>query len=391
MAEPLGAHSHARATQLADAATLSVVCPSFPIGIDAAAFTRLYGNSAAAPFFTIGLGSRLAARHAVLPFAVRVADPVPDQLAAALAGAPRIVVRDSASAQRLRTAGVDRDITVVAHPGTQLDRVVDTATLPVRVAQLRQLGLLPDDDYVVADPTLAAAAREALDTTVVVLPTGAETGPDLLPADLVFEDRLAVLAGATAVVAADEHVAAAAAGLGATWVLVDPDGTHRAVAAEFGAAAQLLDSPAGLAGAVKAASDLRPDRDVNRDADLAAYDRLAATAERALGDTGGALDSRAGVLAAENAALRRAHSQLRQRMLVERQRLAEPLAQAWRERDEAVADAAEARAERDEATRHNTELAARVAHLEGELTAWQGTKLVRWTKPLRQAYGKTRG
>jgi hypothetical protein len=387
VAEPLGVHSHARATQLADAATLSVVCPTFPAGISDADFAERYGGSAAAPFFTVGLGTRLAARHPVLPFAVRIADPVPEALTTALAGAPRIVVRDAASAERLRAAGVERDITVVAHPGTRLDRVVDAATLPVRVAQLRQLGLLPDGDYVVADPSLAAAARAALDATVVPLPTGVDAGPDTLPADLVFEDRLAVLAGATAVVAADEHVAAAAAGLGATWVLVDRDGTHRVVAAEFGAPAQLLDSPADLAGAVKAARDVPP-RD--RTEDAAAYDRLAAIAERAHRE-GGALDSRAGVLAAENAALRQAHAALRQRMLVERQRLAEPLAQAWRERDDAVAEAAAARAESDAASRHNAELAARVAHLETELTAWQNTKLVRWTKPLRQAYGKTRG
>src|SRR5690606_10029254 len=147
-------------------ATLSVVCPSFPVGIDDAAFTTLYGDTAAAPFFTVGLGSRLTARHPVLPFAVRIADPVPAQLAAALTGVPRIVVRDAASATRLRAAGVERDIVVVARPATRLDRAVDTTTLPMRIAQLRQLGWLPDDGYVVADPSLAAAARQALPATV---------------------------------------------------------------------------------------------------------------------------------------------------------------------------------------------------------------------------------
>lgn len=389
VAEPLGAHSHARATRLADAATLSVVCPSFPVGIDDAAFERLYGDTGAAPFFTTGLGQKVAARHPVLPFAVRVAEPVPDQLVSSMSGAPRIFVRDTASADRLRAAGFERDITVVAHPGTRLGRVVDAATLPVRVQQLRQLGLLPDGEYVVAgDPSVASAAREALGVNVVVLPTGAEPVSGGLPVDLVFEDRLAVLAGAAAVVATDEHVAAAAAGLGTTWVLVDPDGTHREVAAEFGAPAQLLDSPAGLADAVAAAREAKP-----RKEETEAYDRLAAIAERALRDFGAGIDTRdtrTTALAEENAALRRAHAQQRQRMLVERQRLAEPLAQAWRERDEALDEAAATLAENRELVAHNDELAARVAHLEGELSAWQNTKLVRWTKPLRQAYGKAR-
>ena len=78
-------------------------------------------------------------------------------------------------------------------------------------------------------------------------------------------------------------------------------------------------------------------------------------------------------------------------MLVERQRLAEPLAQAWQERDAAVEEAAELRERNVELARRNEELAARLAHVERELSAWQNTKLVRWTRPLRDAYGKARG
>jgi hypothetical protein len=78
-------------------------------------------------------------------------------------------------------------------------------------------------------------------------------------------------------------------------------------------------------------------------------------------------------------------------MLVERQRLAEPLAEAWQERDAAVAEAVELRAENAELARRNEELAARLAHAEQELVNWRNTKLVRWTRPLREAYGKARG
>jgi hypothetical protein len=96
-------------------------------------------------------------------------------------------------------------------------------------------------------------------------------------------------------------------------------------------------------------------------------------------------------LAEENHALRRAHWQLRQRMLVERQRFAEPLAAAWQDKDAAVEEAAELRARNDELVRRNEELATRLAKAEREVSAWRDTKLVRWTRPLRDAYGRARG
>jgi DNA anti-recombination protein RmuC len=96
-------------------------------------------------------------------------------------------------------------------------------------------------------------------------------------------------------------------------------------------------------------------------------------------------------LVEENNALRQAHWRQRQRMVVERQRLAEPLAQAWQERDDALSTAETLHASNTALTRRNEELAARLAHVEQELANWRDTKLVRWTKPLRDAYGKARG
>jgi len=329
VAEPLGARSPSR---LAAAATLTVSCPSIPFGAPA---TDDDYDDYATDRFALGLGAGLETVHPVLPFAFRVAERVPAELVELASRAPLVAVRDTESRDRLRAAGVDRDIAVVPHPALLLDRIVDRDSLPVRVAQLRQLGLLPDGGYDVSpDGDIAD-----------------------LPPDLVFEDRLAVLSGARSVVAADEHVAAACVALGVPCTY--PDGTTP----EFGPVAALRMQ----------------------------LDRVAELAERTLAERGGDLDRRIADLAEENLALRQAHWQQRQRMLVERQRLAEPLAQAWQERDAAVEEAAALRARNADLARRNEELAARLAHVERELSAWQDTKLVRWTRPLRDAYGKARG
>lgn len=265
--------------ELTGAATLTVVCTSDPVALDLA--TRL--------------------THPVVPFAL---PDVPTEL-------------------RARAAFV----VAGPNPALLLDRVVDRATLPARIAHLRQLGELPGGDYdVTTDPS----------------------------ADLVFEDRLAILSGARSVVTGDEHVAAACA-----WLGVDcrrPDGTRFTFAPVVELKTRL--------------------------------DRVAELAEQALGAD---LTTRTAMLAEENNALRQAHWQLRQRMLVERQRLAEPLAAAWQERDAAKDEAAELRASNAELTRRNEEMAARLAHVEQELRNWRNTKLVRWTRPLRDAYGRARG
>lgn len=315
VAEPLDAPD-----RLAGAATLTVACPAFPVG------TPL-PEDYPADLFATGLGADHESVHPVLPFAIQVADPVPPALVALAGRAPLVTVRDTDSRDRLVAAGVDRDVEVVGHPALLLDRVADLGSLPERVAQLRQLGVLPDGPYDVTD--------------------------DFLPGDLVFEDRLAALSGARRVTTADEHVAAACAGLG---VPCDGPRHHDDVTA------------------------LRTQ-----------LDRVAELAEQTLAERGGDLERRTASLAAENHALRQAHWQQRQRMLVERRRLAEPLATAWQERDAATAAAEELRERNLELARRNDELAARLAHVEQELANWRNTKLVRWTRPLRDVYGKARG
>ena len=212
-----------------------------------------------------------------------------------------------------------------------------------------------------ADPAFLAERVVAIDTLPVRVTQLRQLGelPDgdydvsELPGNIVFEDRIAMLSGARSVTTDDSHVTAVCAALGVPCEGPAPTGTP---------------------------DDLRDE-----------LDRLAALAEKTLAEQGSDLGSRMAVLEHENHALRQAHWHLRQRMLVERQRLAEPLAETWRERDQAVDEAAELKASNRELTRQNEELAARLAHVESELANWRNTKLVRWTRPLRDAYGKARG
>ena len=259
-----------------------------------------------------------------------VAEPLRDRTPEELTAAATLTVVCTADPFVLDLAAqLTHPVVRFERPALLLDRVVDRDTLPVRVAQLRQLGELPARDYDLTE----------------------------MPPDLVFEDQLAVLFGASTVLTEDDHVAAACA-----WLGVDcqrPDGSRFT----FDPVAE----------------------------QRAALDQVAELAERTLAEQGGDLTTHWAMLAEENHALRQAHWQLRQRMLLERQRLAEPLAEAWQERDAAVTEAAELRTSNEELASQNAALAARLAHLEQELANWQDTKLVRWTRPLRDAYGRARG
>lgn len=352
---------------------ITVVCPGFPVDVTADELVSRYGtpDAAAAPPLFAGGGPN------VVWTAVRVAGDVPDDLAAAVAGQPCPSVRDRESARRLGAAGVD--VPVVAHPGVLAGAVVDESVLVSRLRVLRQLKLVPDDDYTVVHAIGGdlAGLRWTGDGHVVVLPTAPVDGEvfwaTVLPADLVLEDRLAVLAGARAVIAADEHVAAVAAGLGRPWALLDRSGVDGVVALEFGARQQVVTEPGRAPDAV-AVSDI--------DAAVAGLtehlDRLAELVATE-GDPVPA-EVRIAELAAENRALRIAHERLRERMVLERRRLVESLADAL--------DAREAAGVVPEPV--DQELVARLAASQRELDALRGTKLLRWSAPLRRAYGKLR-
>lgn len=387
----------------------AVMCPSFPVGGPLSELVRRYGDervAEAAGYFAGERGSPVLA-------GVRVAEQPVDSLVEAANRRPYVAVRDPDSRDRLRSAGVRGEVAVVPHPGLLAGELVSDDVLRTRRQALRQLGLLPED-YLVLQVTdavmtradgLAGLGRDLLPGTaaedVVLLPTDSvrlDDLPDLdgraLPAELVLDDRLAVLAGATVVIATDEHGAAVAAGLGRPWVLIDLTGADRRVAMEFGYARQIVDTAAKTPAAIRAAAKLAPYKEKALAAVTTHFDRLAGEITASVGHSvqyGRSLDE----LAAENAALRAGHDRLRQRMFVERQRLVERVVELDRGRSTAERDAAEARAElaaaRAELTRlaeHGEVLTAQVAELDRELLAWRDTKLVRWTDSMRRAYGK---
>lgn len=383
--EPLGEFHRARTAQLGADYQLGVLAPAFPLG-----------TPAGGRFYTEGLDE-----HALLAPGVRVADPVPAPLLKLLAAQPHVSTRDARSAELLRTHGVPAE--VVPHPGLLAGSLVPGDVLAQREKALRQLEVLPPEgDYVVLHASsetvrdvdrLRTAAAHAVDgAAVVVLPDGVLCEPPpgcyLAPANLVFEDRLTVLAAARAVIASDEHVAAAGAALGRPWTLYDPAGTQRAPVEALFTQVPATARPSMLPSALADAPTSVDPSDA-----LAAlhteFDTIAEHAERADAERGGSPQRRKAALAAENAALRSAHRRLRQRMRTERQLLVEQAVAANH------ADAKKLRDELDRERELHEQLAARhnrvVAELEEhrrELSALRRTKLYRWTMPLRALYGK---
>lgn len=349
-------------------AALTVVCPGFPVGSSAAELVDRYGTPDAAPaarWFSTGL-----ADGPLVWTAVRVpADPSPE-VVATVDAQPWTSVRDRVSLERLRRAGVRGDVAVVGHPGLLAGELVDESVRHNRLRVLRQLGLLPAGEYVVLDG--AAATADGLAARLSDL---AEHVIGLAP-DLVLEDRVAVLSGAVAVVAGDEHVAAVAAGLGVRWALFDPSTVDHPVVAEFGGAEQLVVDPAQVAAALR--TGCAPT------AVTALTDHLDRVARLAAADLTDDIDARLADVVEENRALRMAIARLRAQSGTERQRLVEALADERRARDEALAALADA------GPASNPELAARLAEAQRELAAWRNTKLVRWSSPLRGAYGRLR-
>lgn len=293
-----------------------------------------------------------------------------------------VAVRDRRSRDLVHEAG--GEAVVVGHPALLAGELFDADHLADRRTTLRLLGVLPaTGSYLVTQSAdLPATALDTLRSD-----TGAEHVVTL-PGDLVPHDRLAIVSGAEAVVATDEHVAAVAAGLAVRWVLLDEHGRDRPAALEFGWAHQIVERPGQLPAALRSVPEAQHKEHATTS--LAQFlDRLAEHAGRRLA-AAPAAERTFTELAAENAALRVANDRLRERLVVERRRLAEPLVTTLSERDAALSERDAARAEAAEATRREHAALSRLATAERELAAWRNTKLVRWSSPLRDVYGKLR-
>ncbi|WP_447005033.1 hypothetical protein ACRAKI_00285 [Saccharothrix isguenensis] len=398
VAEPLGERTPGRVRELVESHHLNVVAPSFPLGADLSA---RYGEDVPAQeFFTGGLGVEPDA----LCVAVRVAEEVPAGLVEWMARQPSASVRDEVSRDRLRAAGLRQDVTVVPSPALLVDRLLPTSDMRTRAAQLRQLGQLPPEgrSYLVVHvphtsftalrPAVAKTAELLAIGDVVMLSTGApvpaDTGWHALPADTVLEDRLAVLSGAAAVIAADEHVAAASHAYGRRWVLLDPKGADRAAVEQFASADRVVARPSGLAAAFRRTlrddDDDRSPKAVQRLDDH--LDAVAVAAEEALAARGSCVTPRLAALVEENRALRLAQQRMRDRIVADRHVLAERLLEG---RAGGPQLAEERRLHRELAARHH-EVLAQLEAERRELAAMRATKLFRWTRLVRAVYGRLR-
>jgi regulator of replication initiation timing len=378
VARPLAGPQRTTAARIVESGSLSVVCPAFPLG-DALEARYLSPRAQwAEPYFTGGLGEKIEADHLdhlIVLFGVRVIAQPPKDLVDAANRHPLVAVRDKVSQERLRAAGVTREIVVVPHPAFALDNVVDVDGLLVRAAGLEPLGMLPNAGYAVVPESVEPLVRGLVGDEQMVT----------LPGHAVFEDKLAILRKARFVIAADEHTAAAAAGLGVPWVLFDPTGEETAPVLEFGHARQVVASPAELPDALVAARELPSGKEKVLEVLADHFDRLAELV------TGGVEPRpRVAELVEENRALRHANVRLRERMAVERRRMIDPIASLVRQSDELAEQLAVEQAVRADLARRNEELAAAVAERDRQLVAWENIRLVRWTNPIRRAYGKVR-
>jgi hypothetical protein len=360
-AAPLARPERATTARIVESAQSSVLCPAFPLGDDLSARYSSPQAQWAEPYFAGGL---VDPSHGVVAFGVRVVAKPSKALVTAAARRALFTVRDKVSKQRLKAAG--EDIAVVPHAGL----AVNSEGLAARAESLRKLGVLPAGSYVVS--------AVPLDGEQVVA----------LPDDGVLEDKLAIIANARFVVASDEHMAAAAAGLDVPWVLLDPTGDETPPVLEFGDERQVVKSAGELPGAIKQDYPSRKDELLTVLSEH--FDKMAKVAELAVLANDGSPLRRWARLAEENRALRQANATLRERMVVERNRMIDPIAGVVAENDELAKQLATARAEHANMVAQNAILMAQVAERDRELLAWQNIKLIRWTNPIRNAYSKVR-
>ncbi|MGE5227208.1 MAG: hypothetical protein ACM3OO_10080 [Planctomycetaceae bacterium] len=111
-------------------------------------------------FFVEGVGAREVDLPTVWHLATVPSDPDEElaaRLRAALAARAIVSVADDASRDRLRAAGVEREIDVVPHPAWLLPRLFDVRALEAWVDHARSTGLLPQADLLAVQASTALA------------------------------------------------------------------------------------------------------------------------------------------------------------------------------------------------------------------------------------------
>ena len=425
IAEALGEWSPVRVEQLAETADLTLIgggeIVHFRDELLAGAYHTTEKELAArAPsrFFVDGLGD-YEKDHPVVWNAVGIPF-VPDAEKAgtikdAVSRREYTAVRDGLSLERLRACGVEGDVAVVPDLGFLLDRLVDETVLDERLRYLKFMGWFPNDRPALivqanrsAVHQVAGIAKvldwaldEGLVGDVVLMETGPCHGDDLfadalqakLPTRTVYrlpsgqppEDILAAIWGSAGVVAMSFHANIAAFVYGKPWVILDlsDQSKLKALADTMGHPDQRGVDEDTLANAIRAAFGRPADPERLRALQVrvdAHFDKIADLAMKSWQERGGDAAARIADLTRENALLRQANQQLRKRQIAERRVLVERVEETRDEIDEL----------RGRWNAAVDEITNRYQHDSKELAALQNTKLIRWSQPLRQVYGRIR-
>ncbi|WP_188316476.1 polysaccharide pyruvyl transferase family protein [Solihabitans fulvus] len=439
VAESLGDWSPLRAEELSEAADLTLIGGGEIIHFKDELLASAYeatpeqlASRAPSRFFVDGLGADFEQTHPVVWNAVGIPFvPSPEQAGMindAVTRREYVAVRDPLSLERLRACGVERDVAIVPDLGFLLDRLVAPELLEERLRYLKFMEWYPSDRpalIVQANRSAVPQAGElarilewAQDGTVqadiVLLETGPCHGDDLfadalqkqlsgrtvyrLPGGLPPEDILAALWGSCGVIAMSFHATIAAYVYGKPWVILDlfDQSKLRALAETLGAPDQRGVDGDTVSNAIRVAFSRPPDRaglpELQRQIDEH-FDRVAEIAFRSWQERGGDPAARIAELTRQSRLLRQAYQRTRQRQAVERLVLVDRNEELRAEQDQLRAEREQLRVERDQLRAAHDKMVvelARLRHDAGEYQALQDTKLVRWSEPLRSAYGKIR-
>jgi polysaccharide pyruvyl transferase WcaK-like protein len=422
--EPLGEPTPERLAELAARLDLVIVGAGEIIHLrdeDWAAYYPIGPREAAAiapsRFFVDGLGRELEEECPVVWHAVGVPFDIDPRQAPrfrrALETRPHVSVRDRASLERLRAAGVAREVAVVPDPAVLLPRILPPESVRDRLRDLRREGVFPDADRVIAvqgsrghlphvDRIATAVRRLAagLDAVPLVVETGpchgdgefalalAERVPEgrrLGPAGLV--DLTAAIAGSVGFVGASLHGNITALAYGRPQVVLGMNGESKlwGLADALGDPDVVVRAADEIPDAFEASAAAAPRRDQVRELQERADAQFDALTEAARGVPG-----RSPSRGEADGALREAYAARGRRLVTQRWRMADRLA----ETEEEVAAGLEEQARlREEIVRRDE----RIAELEGEVNGKQGeldrlmaTRTFRYTAALRRVYGRVR-
>lgn len=372
-------------------------------------------------FFIDGLGEELETECPVLWHAVGLPlDIDPGQAARfrwALERRPHVSVRDRSSLERLRAAGVDREIAVVPDPAILLPRLFPSPMMEGRVGALRDQGSYPSEDRVLVIegsrahlPYVEELATAILEVCgrIKAVPLLVETGPchgdgefalalsarlpgarRMGPAGIL--DLTAAIAGSVGFIGVSMHGNIAALAYGRPHVILGMNGETKlaGLAEAIGDPDVLARTPGQVPEAFRSSAAESPRRDVVEELQERAdaqFDALAEVARRLRAPQA----HRRIAAVADRDDLRVGYEERGKRLVAQRWRFADRLADTEDMLGAAHRELSRVRREVARLEDRQRELVAEVAGKQGELDRLMATRTFRYTAALRRLYGRLR-